>query len=48
MNDLVIRNIVVIPIVARHSIAAVANNLHAPLTGWGANLNMLHDWYREA
>jgi peptide/nickel transport system substrate-binding protein len=48
MNDLVIRKIAVIPIVARHSVAAVANNLHAPLTGWGVNLTKLHDWYRDA
>ena len=48
MNDLVIGNIVVIPIVARHSVAAVANNLHAPLTGWGADLSMLHEPYRDA
>ena len=33
MNDLVIRNVVVIPVVARPSVSAVGNGLHAPLSG---------------
>ena len=37
MNDLVIKNVVVIPVVARPSVAAMANNLHAPLSGWDNN-----------
>ena len=37
MNDLLIKNVVVIPVVARPGVAAVANNLHAPLSGWDNN-----------
>ena len=48
MNDLVIKNVVVIPVVARPSVAAVANNLHAPLSGWDNNIFALQDWYRDA
>jgi len=48
MNDLVIKNVVVIPVVARPGVAAVANNLHAPLSGWDNNTFALQDWYRDA
>jgi len=47
MNDLVIRNVVVIPVVARRDVAALANNLHAPLSGWDTNMYALQDWYRD-
>jgi peptide/nickel transport system substrate-binding protein len=48
MNDLVIKNVVVIPIVARPSVSAVANNLHAPLSSWDNNTYAIQDWYRDA
>ena len=48
MNDLVIKNVVVIPVVTRPSVAAVAKNLHAPLSGWDSNTYALQDWYRDA
>ena len=48
MNDLVIKNVVVIPVVTRPGVAAVANNLHAPLSGWDNNTYALQDWYRDA
>jgi len=47
MNDLLITHVVVIPVVARPGVAAVANNLHAPLSGWDSNLFALQDWYRD-
>ncbi len=47
MNDLLIKNIVVIPVVSRTGVAAVANGLHAPLSGWDNNTYALQDWYRE-
>jgi peptide/nickel transport system substrate-binding protein len=47
MNDLLIRNVVVIPVVARRDVTAHANNLHAPLSGWDTNMYALHDWYRD-
>jgi peptide/nickel transport system substrate-binding protein len=48
MNDLVIKNVVVIPVVTRPSVAAVGKNLRAPLSGWDTNTYALHDWYRDA
>ena len=48
MNDLVIKNVVVIPVVYRPGVVAIANNLHAPLSGWDNNTWALQDWYRDA
>jgi peptide/nickel transport system substrate-binding protein len=47
MNDLVIRNVVVIPVVSRPAVAAVTNNLHAPLSSWDVNTYAIQDWYRD-
>ncbi|HTI81582.1 MAG TPA: peptide ABC transporter substrate-binding protein [Acetobacteraceae bacterium] len=47
MNDMVIRNVVVIPVVTRPTVSAVANKLHATLSGWDSDLSALHDWYRD-
>jgi peptide/nickel transport system substrate-binding protein len=48
MNDLVIKNIVVIPVVTRPSVTAAAKNLHAPISGWDNNTYAIQDWYRDA
>jgi peptide/nickel transport system substrate-binding protein len=48
MNDLVIKNVVVIPVVTRPTVSAVSNKLHAMVSGWDSNLWALHDWYRDA
>jgi len=48
MNDLVIKNIVVIPVVTRPAVVAMGKNLHAPLSGWDSNLYAVQDWYRDA
>jgi peptide/nickel transport system substrate-binding protein len=48
MNDMLVRNVVTIPVVTRPSVAAVGSKLHAPLSGWDSNLYALQDWYREA
>jgi peptide/nickel transport system substrate-binding protein len=48
MNDLVIKNVVVIPVVYRPSVAAVANKLHVLLSGWDSYIWNLHDWYADA
>jgi peptide/nickel transport system substrate-binding protein len=48
MNDHLIKNVVIVPVVARTGVAAVANNLHAPLSGWDNNTFALQDWYRDA
>jgi peptide/nickel transport system substrate-binding protein len=48
MNDLLIKEVVVIPVVYRPGVVAVANNLHAPVSGWDSNLWAVQDWYRDA
>jgi len=47
LNDLVVTNNVVIPVVARPGVVAVALKLNAPISGWDNNTWNLRDWYRE-
>jgi peptide/nickel transport system substrate-binding protein len=47
LNDMVIRNVMVIPVVTRPDVSAVANSLHAPLSGWDSNMFAIEDWYRD-
>jgi peptide/nickel transport system substrate-binding protein len=46
MNDLVVSDNAVIPLVYRPRVAAVSNRLYAPLSGWDNDLWNLKDWYR--
>jgi len=46
-NDLVIKDIVVIPVVARPGVAALSNKLRANLSGWDNNTWDIQDWYKE-
>ncbi len=48
MNDMVIENTVVIPVVYRPRVSAASNKLMAPLSGWDNDFWLLKDWYREA
>jgi peptide/nickel transport system substrate-binding protein len=48
MNDMVIKNIVVIPVVYRPQVAAVSNKLHVLLSGWDSYIWNLYDWYADA
>jgi peptide/nickel transport system substrate-binding protein len=48
MNDMVIKNIVVIPVVYRPAVAAVSNKLHVYLSGWDSYIWNLYDWYADA
>jgi peptide/nickel transport system substrate-binding protein len=48
MNDLVIENVVVIPVVYRPWVAAVSNKLHVWLSGWDSHIWNLYDWYADA
>ena len=48
MNELVIHNVVVIPVVFRPRVAAVANTLRMEQSGWDSDFWALHNWYREA
>jgi peptide/nickel transport system substrate-binding protein len=48
MNDLVVNDKVVIPVVNRPKVQCVSNKLHAPGSGWDNDLWILKDWYRDA
>jgi peptide/nickel transport system substrate-binding protein len=48
MNDMVVQDPVVIPVVYRPIAAAISHKLHAPLSGWDNTFWNLKDWYREA
>jgi len=49
MNDLVIQNIVVIPVVLRPAVAGISNRLKgAEQSGWDSNFWNLENWYRES
>ena len=47
MNDLVIQNVVVIPVVFRPRVAAVSKRLHVEQSGWDSDFWSLQNWYRE-
>jgi peptide/nickel transport system substrate-binding protein len=48
MNDIVVNDRVVIPVVNRPKVQCVSNKLHAPGSGWDNDLWNLKDWYRDA
>jgi peptide/nickel transport system substrate-binding protein len=48
MNDTVVDDVVVIPIVNRRWVAAMSHKLKAQLSGWDNDFWNLKDWYREA
>jgi peptide/nickel transport system substrate-binding protein len=47
-NDLVIKDIVVIPAIFRMGVAGAAKNLHTSLSGWDNNCSNLSEWYKDA
>ena len=47
MNDLLIENVAVIPIVNRPVVSAQSSRLRAPMSGWDNDVWLLKDWYRE-
>jgi peptide/nickel transport system substrate-binding protein len=47
MNELVIQNVVVIPVVFRPRVAAVSNKLRVEQSGWDSDFWNLQNWYRE-
>jgi peptide/nickel transport system substrate-binding protein len=47
MNDMVVDDGVVIPIVCRPQVSAMSRKLRATLSGWDSNFWNLKDWYRE-
>jgi peptide/nickel transport system substrate-binding protein len=49
MNDIVIQNVVVIPVVWRPRVAAISSRLRdAVQSGWDSDLWHLSHWHREA
>jgi peptide/nickel transport system substrate-binding protein len=48
MNDMVVNDHVVIPVVARPVVSAVSNKLTCELSGWDNNTWDLANWFREA
>ena len=47
MNDMVIGNVVVIPVVQRPGVAAVSSRLKVERSGWDSDFWALQNWYRE-
>jgi peptide/nickel transport system substrate-binding protein len=48
MNDMVVGDPCVIPVVYRPRVSGVSRRLHASLSGWDNDLWDLKNWYREA
>jgi peptide/nickel transport system substrate-binding protein len=49
MNDMVIQNVVVIPIIWRNAVAGVSNRIKGnDLSGWDSYLWRLAYWYRQS
>ncbi len=48
MNEMVVNDNVVIPVVYRPRVSAIASSLRAELTGWDNDLWELRRWYKEA
>jgi peptide/nickel transport system substrate-binding protein len=47
-NDLVVDNVVVIPVVYRPAVAGLKSDVKANMSGWTTYLWRIGDWYREA
>ncbi|HVG80513.1 MAG TPA: peptide ABC transporter substrate-binding protein [Patescibacteria group bacterium] len=48
MNEMVIQNVVVIPVVFRPRVAAVSNALRVEQSGWDSDFWNLQNWFKEA
>ena len=47
MNDMVVGDVAVIPVVNRRRVAVMSNKLKATLSGWDNDFWNLEDWYRD-
>jgi peptide/nickel transport system substrate-binding protein len=47
MNDMVVDNGVVIPVVRRPQVSAISKKLTATLSGWDSTFWNPKDWHRE-
>ncbi|WP_395701185.1 peptide ABC transporter substrate-binding protein [Aquabacterium sp.] len=48
MNDLVIKDGYIVPLISRPRVRGSALKLVNPLTGWDLDFSQLHNWYRDA
>jgi peptide/nickel transport system substrate-binding protein len=48
MNEILIENVAIIPMMNRPIVRAQSNKLRAPFTGWDNDVFLIKDWYREA
>jgi peptide/nickel transport system substrate-binding protein len=48
MNELVVGDVAVIPVVYRPKVQTMASGLRGQISGWDNDLAMLFDWYKEA
>jgi len=46
LNDLLVDDFAVLPVVSRTRVSAVGQRLRAPLSGWDSDLYAIHDWHR--
>jgi peptide/nickel transport system substrate-binding protein len=47
LNDLVVTDNYIHPLLRRPKVSALARNLEAPLSGWDNDLWQIANWYRE-
>jgi len=48
LNDMVIDDVAVIPVIFRYGVSAAVKNLHTSLTGWDNDTSDLANWYKDA
>lgn len=48
LNDLVVGDNYILPLVRRPKVSAVSTNLTAHVSGWDNDLGLINNWYREA
>jgi len=47
MNDMVVGDNHIIPLILRPRVRGTATKLSAPLSGWDLGFSGIHEWYRE-
>jgi peptide/nickel transport system substrate-binding protein len=47
MNDMVVKDVVIIPEIYRPRVSGIAKGLNAPMSGWDSDFWELQDWYRN-
>ena len=47
-NDMVVDDVVAIPVIFRFGVSGVVKNLHASLTGWDNDMSNVSEWYKDA